>query len=267
MAVSWVLEKDVFSYRQEAEMLSWLKENDVPFHQIRIIPFIHEVDGKEPYISGPVIVYGSIGSQKLAERMGWKPGVFTGSEINETELQARFGSLYLNSDAKVCKFRNLPNVVVSGEVFIKPNTDTKEFAGTVVEAKKMKEWIESMMKSGYLEESFLNAEVLVSEPKKIGCEWRLVIVDGQIAAHSVYRQYGIVKPEIWLPKEAEDFANEAISIYSPLDVYVLDICQIEDGSYKVIEMNTFNSAGWYACDVSKVMKSVTEFVEKKYVSV
>jgi hypothetical protein len=263
---TWVLEKDVFSYRQEAEMLSWLKENGVPYHQIRIIPFIHEVDGRVPDISGPVVMYGSIGSQKLAERMGWKPGVFTGSEINETELQARFGSMYLNSDARVCKFRDLPYVVSNNdEVFIKPNTDTKEFAGTVIESTKMREWIDGMMSSGYLEESFLNAEVLVSEPKKIGCEWRLVIVDGQIAAHSVYRQYGIVKPEIWMPKEAEDFANEAISVYSPLDVYVLDICQIEDGSYKVIEMNTFNSAGWYACDVNKVMKSVTEFVEKNYV--
>ena len=265
MAITWVLEKDVFSYRQEAEMLSWLKENNVRFHQVRIIPFIHEVDGKVPEISGSVVMYGSIGSQKLAERMEWKPGVFTGAEINETELQARFGSLYLNSDAKVCKFRDLPNVVDTGEVFIKPNTDTKEFAGTVIEATKMREWIDSMMSSGYLEESFLNAEIIVSEPKKIGCEWRLVIVDGQIAAHSVYRQYGIVKPEIWLPKEAEDFANKAISIYSPLDVYVLDICQVEDGSYKVIEMNTFNSAGWYACEVSKVMKSVTEFVEKTHV--
>lgn len=247
-------------------MLSWLKENGVPYHQIRIIPFIHEVDGRVPEISGTVITYGSIGSQKLAERMGWKPGVFTGSEINETELQSRFGSMYLNSDARVCKFRDLPSTVSNNdEVFIKPNTDTKEFAGTVIEATKMREWIDSMMSSGYLEESFLNAEVLVSEPKKIGCEWRLIIVDRQIAAYSVYRQYGIVKPEIWMPKEVENFANKAISVYSPLDVYVLDICQIEDGSYKVIEMNTFNSSGWYDCDVSKVMKSVSEFVEKKYV--
>lgn len=265
MNVTWVLEKDVFSYRQEAEMISWLKENNVPFHQIRIIPFIHEVDGKIPDTSGPVIVYGSIGSQKLSERENWNPGVFTGSEINETELVKHFGTLYLNSDAKICIFRELPNEVQSGEVFIKPNTDTKEFAGTVLEASQMQYWIASMMKSGYLEESFLDAEVLISKPKTIGCEWRLVIVDGKIAAHSVYRQYGIIKPEIWLPKEAEDFANEAISIYSPLDVYVLDICQVEDGSYKVIEMNTFNSAGWYACDVSKVMSTVTEFVEKAYV--
>lgn len=265
MTVTWVLEKDVFSYRQEAEMISWLKENNVRFHQVRIIPFIHEIEGNIPDVSGPVVVYGSIGSQKVAERMKWTPGVFTGTEIKETELQHRFGSLYLNSDAKVCKFRDLPNLVVSGEWFIKPNTDTKEFAGTVIQATQMQYWVASMMKSGYLEEHFLDAEVVISKPKTIGCEWRLVIVDGKIAAHSVYRQYGMVKPEIWLPKEAEHFANKSISIYSPLDVYVLDICQIEDGSYKVLEMNTFNSAGLYACDVNKVMSTVTNFVEKKYV--
>lgn len=265
MTVTWVLEKDVFSYRQEAEMISWLNNNNVPYHQVRIIPFIHEVDGEVPDISGPVIIYGSIGSQKLAEKMGWKPGVFTGVEINETELQARFGSIYLNSDAKVCKFRDLPNKVVSGEVFIKPNTDTKEFAGTVVTAEKLREWVDGMMKSGYLEESFLDAEVLVSKPKTIGCEWRIVVVDGQIAAHSVYRQYGILKPEIWLPEDAKAFVLSAIGVYNPLPVYVLDICQVADGSYRVIEINTFNSAGWYACDVPSIMSSVTSFVENHHV--
>lgn len=264
MTVTWVLEKDVFSHRQENEMISWLNENDVNFHQIRIIPFVHEIEGTVPNIFGPVIVYGSIGSQKLAESNNWIPGVFTGSEINETELIKNLGAHYLNNDAHICLFKDLLNQVKSGSVFIKPNTDTKEFAGTVLEATKLQQWITSMMNSGYLEESFLNAEVLVSKPKKIGCEWRLIVVENQIVAHSVYKQYGILKPEIWLPSDVESFAYEAISKYSPLDVYVLDICQIEDGSYKVIEMNTFNSAGWYACDVKKVMQSVTNFVGNKY---
>jgi hypothetical protein len=262
---TWILEKDVFSYRQEAEMLAWLKENDIPYHQVKIIPFIHEIDGEVPDIQGPVVVYGSIGSQKLADQQEWSPGVFTGPEINETVLQEKFGDMYLNSDAKVCKFRDLPGIITSGEVFIKPNTDTKEFAGTVIEAEKMQWWIANMMKSGYLEESFLDNEVLFSKPKTIGCEWRIVVVDGKIAAHSVYRQYGIVKPEIWLPKETEEFIKNSITVYKPLPVYVLDVCQIDDGSFKVIEMNTFNSAGWYACDVNTVMTSVTDFVEKNYV--
>jgi hypothetical protein len=265
MTVTWVLEKDVFSYRQEAEMLDWLKTNGVPYHQVRIIPFIHEIDGKTPDIQGQVVVYGSIGSQKIASTLGWKPGVFTGAEINETTLIANFGDMYLNNDAEVCKFRELTTRVKSGSVFIKPDTDTKEFAGTVVTAEKLKEWVDGMMKSGYLEESFLDNDVLISQPKEIGCEWRIVVVDGKIAAHSVYRQYGIVKPEIWLPKEAEEFIESCISVYNPLPVYVLDVCQVADGSYRVIEMNTFNSAGWYACDVPAVMSSVTNFVERNYV--
>jgi hypothetical protein len=150
-------------------------------------------------------------------------------------------------------------------VFVKPNTDTKEFAGTVVTAEKLREWVDGMMKSGYLEQSFLDNDVLISQPKEIGCEWRIVVVDGKIAAHSVYRQYGIVKPEIWLPKEAEEFIESCISVYNPFPVYVLDVCQVADGSYRVIEMNTFNSAGWYACDVPSVMSSITTFVEKNYV--
>lgn len=263
--VTWILEKDVFSERQESEMISWLKSTETAFHQVRIIPFIHEIEGEIPTVNGPAIVYGSIGSQKLAKRQNWNPGVFTGAVINETELLKQFGDLYLNHDAQVCRFKELPEKVTSGEVFIKPNTDTKEFAGTVLEAHRMREWIDSMMRSGYLEESFLDCEVLFSKPKNIGCEWRLIIVDGKLVAHSVYKQYGILKPEIWLPKEAERFAEQIISIYSPLEVYVLDICQVEDGSFRVIEMNTFNSAGWYRCDVSLVMNAVTEYVRKNYV--
>ena len=259
---TWVLEKDVFSYNQEAEMISWLKENNVPFHQVRIIPFIHEIDGKAPNIEGPVVAYGSIGIQKIAEKHGWKPGVFTSSDINESVLIEQFGDMYLNSDAIFCKFKQLPYIATSGTFFIKPNTDTKEFAGTVIDAEKMKEWIDKMVKSGYIEQSFMNAEVLISRPKTIGCEWRVVVVNNQIAAHSVYRQYGIVRPEIWMPDSALEFVNKCISVYSPLPVYVIDICQVEDGSYRVLEMNTFNSAGWYKCDVNKIMTSVTNFVDQ-----
>lgn len=264
MSVTWVLERDVFSIRQEAKMIEWLTANNVAYHQVKIIPFIYEIDGPVPVIDGPVVVYGSIGSQKLAIENGWTPGVFTGSDINETELVKHLSSMYLNEDLRVCKFSDLPTVVDYDEVFIKPNTDTKEFAGTVVKKEQMISWVDGMIKSGYLEDSFLNAEVTFSTPKEIGCEWRLVVVDRQIAAYSVYRQYGITKPEAWLPDEARAFAQSAIDTYSPLDVYVLDICQVADGSFKVIEINTFNSAGWYECDVDTVMSTVTNFVASKY---
>ena len=258
--VAWVFEKNVFSEKCFDAMISWCKETSTEYHTIKIIPFIHEVDGKLPnFNSNKIIVYGSIGIQKTRDRNNWKPGIFTSDELNETNLIENLGDLYLNNDAKICLLKDLPNIDEE-VIFVKPNTDTKEFAGTVMSKEKISSWISGMIKSGYVEESFLNAEVVYSIPKNIGCEWRLVIVDKQIVAYSVYKQYGIVRPEMWLPDAARNFAETIVDKYSPLDIYVMDICQIESGEFKVIEYNTFNSSGLYDCHIPTIMEAVTNFV-------
>lgn len=245
-------------------MVDHFKKNDIPYHIVKVIPFVHEIEGKVPEISGPCVVYGSIGTQKLAIKHGWTPGVWTNDQFNEITVMNKLGFEYLNYVSvfmplsKVAGYleRN-PDMFENG-FFIKPNTDTKEFAGEITDREKFMPWYQNMMDIGYLETN--DFEVMVAEPRKLGMEFRLVIVDGKVCEASVYKQYRIVKSERGCNDEVIKFAEHCAKIHSPAPVFVIDVVQTEHG-LRCVEYNTFNSAGLYACDVSNIIDTINKYLE------
>lgn len=254
--VHWVLERNVFSEECFDNMIDYFNYNHIEFDVVTIIPFSHEIEGKVPVITDKnVVCYGSIGIQKLAKKMNWTPGVWSGA-LSEEALMAFLGDNYLNSDLHIMPIQTVPEALENlkwDEFFIKPNTDTKEFAGTTMDSHAFSLWYEQMKSIGYLDHN--NFDVVISTPKNIGREWRLVIVDGQVADYSIYRQYNIVKPERKIDTDVLTFAKECILLYNPCDVFVMDICETDEG-FKVVEYNTFNSAGLYKCNVSNVIFAI-----------
>lgn len=261
MAVTWILESNVFAETCFDEMVAHLTERGMPYHVVRIIPFIHEIDGKTPVIDGPCVVYGSIGVQKLAAKHGWSPGVFP--VPTEVEAQEALGDLYLNGDAVRMNISEVNAYTANreGTFFIKPDTDTKEFAGQVIDFADFYKWYDGMLDSGYLTAN--DFPVVVSEPKKLGCEWRVVVVDGKIVTSSLYRQYQMVKAERNIIPEVEAIVMAAHARFQPAEAYVIDVAQVGD-DYRIIEYNTLNSAGLYDCDARAVIDAVTAFVEKTH---
>ena len=256
--VTWVIERDVFSETCRQAMVKHFIANNIPYHIVRVIPFIHEIEGKVPNINDNVVVYGSIGCRNMAQKQNWLPGVWSDSSINESALIDNLGSLYLNSDAVVTTMATVPKLF-TGLVFMKPNTDTKEFAGTIFEAEFIDTWMQRQINSGYLEANISTLEVVASSVKNIGCEWRIVVVNNKISDYSCYKQYQKVLPERWIPEKALQFAEHVISTYNPLPVYVIDICATDNG-YKVVEYNTFNVAGLYECNVAKIINDINEYI-------
>jgi hypothetical protein len=261
MTVTWILESNVFAETCFDEMLAHLKHQGIPHHVVRVIPFIHEVDGVVPEVSGPVVVYGSIGVQKLAQEQGWKPGVFTNAEF-ATSAYKVLGDLFLNLDAVSMPMSGVEAWLRSYEgdnFFIKPDGDNKEFAGTVMSRDEFARWHSNMLGIGYLESN--DFDVVISTPKSLGCEWRVVVVGDRIVTSSLYRQYGIVKAERHIIPEVEATVCEAHKRFAPAPAYVIDIAQAGD-AYKVVEYNTLNSAGFYDCDVRAVIDAVTDLVAR-----
>ena len=260
MTVTWILESNVFAEACFDEMLAHLRHRRLPHHVVRVIPFIHEVDGVVPEVSGPVVVYGSIGVQKLAETAGWKPGVFTNADFTTTSYKA-LGDLFLNQDAVRMRLSEVDAWLRSfdgDDFFIKPDGDNKEFAGTVMSRDEFARWHSNMLGIGYLESN--DFDVVISTPKSLGCEWRVVVVDGRIVTSSLYRQYGMVKAERHIIPEVEATVYKAHKRFAPAPAYVVDIAQADD-TYKVVEYNTLNSAGFYDCDVRAIIDAVTDLVE------
>jgi hypothetical protein len=66
-----------------------------------------------------------------------------------------------------------------------------------------------------------------------------------------------VESEVW------DFAAEiATELTPPQRVYVLDVCETEDG-YRLLELNPFSGADLYGCDLDAVVAAVAGVVAKE----
>ena len=262
----WILEENVFSEKCFDEMIVVLEKKAIPYARIKVIPFVHEIDGrKPPKYDGPTVVYGSLGVQKVADKEGWVPGVFGSEENFRMDVyRDKLGDLFLNADLEYMMISDVEHyMTLTGmeRIFIKPRGDMKEFAGIVLDRSHFSDWYENMKSIGYLDGN--DFEVVVCEPKSLGCEWRLVVVDGSIVASSLYRQYQQVMAEEHWHRPVNDVVYEAMEKFQPAPVYIIDVAQYGD-EYKVIEYNTFNSAGFYDCNVEAIIDAVSTYVHKQH---
>lgn len=261
--VTWVLERDVFSEPCFNAMVEHLRAGGIPHHIVRIVPFAHTIDGVTPRIDGPVVIYGSIGSQDVAVREGWRPGVFTDPALfNYMTYRDRLGDLFFNADAVAMPISKVPEwLAATGNLlfFIKPTADDKAFAGEVLEDIEFTEWFGRLKHIGYIADN--DMEVAVASSKALGKEWRMVVVDGQVVAGTLYKQWMKVTTRCEMPADVVAVALEAHRRFAPASVYVVDIADTADG-LKVLEYNTFNSAGLYACDVGAIIDSINAYIKR-----
>lgn len=54
-----------------------------------------------------------------------------------------------------------------------------------------------------------------------------------------------------------DFGKDVITTWQPADAFVIDIARTHDGC-KFVEFNNINSAGFYACDVTRYVWAMEE---------
>lgn len=90
-----------------------------------------------------------------------------------------------------------------------------------------------------------------------------VVVDGQVISGSLYKDKGVGLYREVQSSETEllEFVNKIVSIWTPADVFVVDIA-LADGVYYVLEMGNFNSAGMYHCDIQKIVVAIENMVNK-----
>lgn len=263
--VTWVLENDSRYHRMSVnqQILDRCAETGHSSMEITIVPFERSVVGGDPILDGPVVVYGSTAMDSVVQRNNWFPGTWRVEEVRESHVFAALGDLYMNSDVVVCPVRDAAQRAVERgweHFFVKPDTDHKEFAGTVTDPERYPFFIEPMLEYEWVPEDF---NVCVSSVKNIGIEWRLVVVDGKVIEYSIYKQWQTVMPSREIYPEVLEIAEQAITLHNPAPVFVIDIGQI-DGHLKVIEYNGFNSSGLYACDVANIVDAVNSYVEHIY---
>lgn len=239
----------------EVFTLQWARGMEVPH-----IPF----DPKEC-----VVVYGSHQFQR-ALNFKYQPG--------SLGLTERTNAMNYLSNLPLEWFLNQDGIFVSwtmfkaqkqrwfdlfggDRVFVRPNSGFKTFTGTTV---SRDEWDYDIQGLDKLSSVMDDTLIMVAGSKPIKGEFRFVIAEGQVIAGSEYRWDDVLDIRIDYPEECRALAQQVASHSWQVDVaYTCDVALTDDG-VKVVELNSFCSAGLYACDLEEVVRGVSRAAYREW---
>lgn len=271
----WVIQSNVYNEENYEHLLATLERLGLPFSVHKAVPFTGELDPDPVIPDGQkVIVMGSYSLSRHAVRRGWKPGAFL--DNLDFEIQHKhWGDHMLNADAKIYPFAQVP--FQEYPFFIRPVGDSKAFTGLVCDWGYYENWRDGLIRlpetadpvNDPLGINLMTVEtpIMVCRKKEIYNETRTwvingspkIMVDQHLTGHRVRTcsgyKVGTIKrytPPEQVDQRIIDFANARAAEWSPNDAYVLDVADTADG-LKIVEINNLNSAGWYKCDMQKLI--------------
>ena len=237
-----------------------LCRNGFDVRVVKVVPFVGEMIPEPDIGDGDrVICFGAYSMRHIARERGWYPGVidleFKANEIYNNS----WGEYCLNVDSFECRFDEVGIRVRKlgwGEWFMRPITDSKSFAGQVIDRDSYDEWYKGVVLLEEDDGSNLRGSTIcrVSICRDIVKEWRIFVVGDEVVTGSQYRVGGRVCYDRVVDDDVIEFV-EGLIILEPnfADAYVIDVCRIGSGRLRVVEVNTINSAGFYHADVNKLI--------------
>lgn len=209
-----------------------------------------------------VVSFASIGlCNGIIRKTSWTPGVFP-LDMHKYDCSNYYPILYnylLNQDFCLLPYRNfveqrsLTNFWKDGCIFVRPNSGLKTFAGGIVSAWKFKSDFDTLVSGVFDIED--NVLVLVSSPKNIEREYRVIMYDDEVITASLYKYSGRLHCVNEVEDKILDFAREVGTKYRNKDYYSLDIC-VSNGKIRVLEVGGLSCAGLYACDRVKILEHI-----------
>lgn len=224
----------------------------------------------------PTLFYGATKwINNIYNNNRWQPGVYFNPESTYPVWSAQYKEKALNYGSEITTLEELSfrPYEDSRLIFVRPIRDLKEFNGDVWEFGSLKRWVKGMWAQGLATatrsiitdlspEALVKIPIVVSEPFGIAHEWRTFIVGGKVSSASHYRKYHKLTVSNDVPNEVIEFAEEQAKVYSPSEVFVMDVCE-SAGNLYIVEIGCFHSAGFYAADVKKIINDISQFSEVK----
>jgi hypothetical protein len=263
----WVIQSNIYQEENYEHLLATLERCQLAYSVHKAVPFIGVIEPEPVIPEGmDVIVMGSYSLARHAHNRGWRPGAFV--DNLDFQIQCKhWGDLMLNADAQIYPFGDIP--FQHDPFFIRPVLDTKTYTGLVVDWGEYEKWRDNMRRMPESNDPVndplsvsvhtLADATMLCRKKEIYNETRTWIIDGKVITASGYK-VGTIKrytsPE-QVDQRITDFAAECAAIWSPNRAYVLDVADTADG-LKIVEINNLNSAGWYRCDMQKLVMALEE---------
>jgi len=269
MGVGWLLDGDLFDgYRDK--LVAAIREQG---YAVKLIhapspPFRWEDAGcsyRETFEEDAcVIAHGDIELvTRIQRERRWSPGVFaTVDNFYCSSYACWYGEYLLNSDYAMLPFGELERCEErlfdvfgrEGQIFIRPDSPLKLFAGQIAQRTTFSADLEFMA----FHEFPPSTLVVVSTPKEIVNEWRFVVACRKIIAGCQYRNGADLDYQPGYEHEAYRLARSIASLeYQPDPVWVMDICKTSDGRYHLLEIGGFSFADLYACDMNEIVAGVS----------
>ena len=255
----WIIQENIGNEDKFVSLIENIKKFDQQIDLVKVVPFAGEIIPDIEETEEKVICFGAYSMRKLAQHKRWSPGVYDIEWFPYQSLISVLGDRVLNHAAVFGTFGSI--VPPDDEFFMRPTRDGKEFAGVIKSANQLKEWQTRVIDLNIKDNgTTLSAEteVMCSTLKKIYNEHRYFVVDNRVVTGS---QYKLGKRVVYGETDfGIDIAQEFVNILKSHvnQPYVIDIALTDEG-YKVIELNTLNCAGFYACDMQKLVAALVDY--------
>jgi len=260
----WVIQDNLHKDKATLCLIDNLEKFKIDHTLVKVIPFIGEIDPDINPIN-PVICIGSYSFRHVAKRKNWNPGVFDIGHIHYHQYPEKWKSHLINNDSIYCTMNEVLNHFETkedqGVVFVRPSVDSKFINGNIYTKKEIEDIINGLSRiepdpSGLL----LSSPMMISSPKNILYEYRFWVVDKEIITWSLYKRGEKVIYSNDIDIDILDFAKSVIKDVNFSRAYVIDIAKLPDNSFKIIETNTFNSSGFYAADIQKIIFAIEDML-------
>jgi len=260
--VRWVVQQNLGTSGDPERIAEACKRIGAKCDLITRVPFSKELP--DIPTDEPTIFYGSTRFVNLVfNAKRWSPcAFFDPVAFTTAHWGPIYGEAWLNHGARIttlAEFCFEPHPP-SRMFFVRPDKDLKEFQGGIWSMADLQRWKTGLLKTDLGDEQLAHVPILVGEPWGIAREWRCFMQDARVCQASQYRVRGKLNVSAEVPTEVLVYAEQIARMWSPHDIFVLDVCESADNLY-VLEVGCVNSAGFYACDINEIVGWISSKVE------
>lgn len=252
----WIFQSNLFQEAEWERLVATLEQFGLPYSVHKVVPFVGLLEPAAVLQAAKAVCFGSYSMRHSAKEHGWVPGVYDLFDQDFRAQKAAWGDRMLNADSRIVAFQN---VRLDRPSFVRPIDDSKYFAGRVFDSDEFDAWRQRVcdLNEDYGTSLSPDTQVQVCVPKIIHAEYRFWIVGGEIATKSLYKLGDRVVYVSDVDERLDRFVRQAVADWQPHRAFVIDVCDTPEGP-RIVEINTLNSAGFYAADVQRLVAALED---------
>lgn len=257
----WILQDNLINPDTRDRVVSLLEARGTPYTRVKLVPIFNLLDGEPPMPAGPVFVYGSTGLGAVSKATGWNPGYFDENLDYEVMLK-HYADWALNAGAMCTSLGEMRRPW--DRFFVRPTLDNKSFPGSVMTWEEFEAFRAGVARVSQDPDVTLRlSDRIVAAPlTEIAAEYRFFVISGRVVTGCCYKIGDRVFSSTSVHAEIERFAQACVDRWRPNDAFAIDIAVTPSGP-KVIELNSANSAGFYACDIGALIDAVNASLSER----